>query len=89
VDYLLNREPSGASVAPAIFLSYRRLALYRESLAHEMNTMRKDLADADAVFDHLRKVEVTRLCPPEVASEPAIREFLRSLYLSGNGAGCA
>jgi hypothetical protein len=51
-----------------------------------MNTMRKDLADADAVFDRLRKVDVTPWCPAEVAAEPAIREFLRSLYLSGNGA---
>jgi hypothetical protein len=86
VDWLLKREPSGATVAPAILLSYGRLASFRESFAHEMNTMRKDLADADAVFDRLRKVDVTPWCPPEVAAEPAIREFLRSLYLSGNGA---
>jgi hypothetical protein len=51
-----------------------------------MNTMGKDLSDADAVYDYLRKVEVTHWCPAEVAEEPAIREFLRSLYLSGNGA---
>jgi hypothetical protein len=51
-----------------------------------MNTMRKDLADADAVFDRLRKVDVIPWCPPEVAADPAIREFLRSLYLTGNGA---
>jgi hypothetical protein len=86
VNYLLKREPSSATVLPAILLSYSRLDSFRESFAHEMNTMRKDLADADAVFDHLRKVEVTRWCPPEVAYEPAIREFPRSLYLSGNGA---
>jgi hypothetical protein len=85
-DYLLEQGPSGPPVAPAILLSYGRLAPFRESFAHEMNTMRKDLADADAVYDRLRKVEVTPQCPPEVASEPAIREFLRSLYLSGNGA---
>ena len=51
-----------------------------------MNTMRKDLADADAVYGRLRKTDVTPWCPAEVASEPVIREFLRSLYLSGNGA---
>ncbi len=37
-------------------------------------------------IDRLRKVDVTPWCPPEVASQPAIREFLRSLFLSGNGA---
>jgi hypothetical protein len=67
-------------------LSNGRLDLYRQSFSHEMNTMRKDLADADAVFDRLRKVDVTPWCPPEVAADPAIREFLRSLYLTGNGA---
>jgi hypothetical protein len=86
VDHVLKREPSGAAVAPAILLSYGRLALYRESFSHEMNTMRKDLADADAVYDRLRKVDVTPWCPPEVVSQPAIREFLRALFLSGNGA---
>jgi hypothetical protein len=86
VDYLLKREPSGAAVASAILLSDGRLASLRENFAHEMNTMRKDLADADAVYDRLRKVNVTPWCPAEVAAEPAIREFLRSLYLSGNGA---
>jgi hypothetical protein len=85
VDYLVKGGPSGATPPPAILLSYGRLASFRESFAHEMNTMRKDLADADAVYDYLRKVEVTPWCPAEVAAEPAIREFLRTLYLSGNG----
>jgi hypothetical protein len=48
--------------------------------------MPKDLGAADAVFDHLRKVDVVPWCPAEVASDPAIREFVRALYLSGNGA---
>jgi hypothetical protein len=86
VDHLLKREPSGTAVAPAILLSYGRLVSYRESFSHEMNTMRKDLADADAVYDRLRKVDVTPWCPAEVAAQPATREFLRSLFLSGNGA---
>ena len=86
VDYLRKGGPAAASPPPAILLSYGRLATFRESFAHEMNTMRKDLTAADAVFDYLRKVEVTPWCPEEVAGEPAIREFLRSLYLSGNGA---
>jgi hypothetical protein len=86
VDALVVRGPSGAAGAKPILLSNGRLDTYRQSFSHEMNTMRKDLADADAVFDRLRKVDVTPWCPPEVAAEPAIREFLRSLYLTGNGA---
>ena len=86
VDYLLKQESSPATAARSVVLSFGRLASFRESFAHEMNTMRKDLADADAVYDRLRKVEVTPWCPAEVAADPVIREFLRSLYLSGNGA---
>jgi len=86
VECVLKREPPEATAARAILLSYGRLASFRESFAHEMNTMRKDLADADAVYDRLRKVDVTPWCPAELASQPVIREFLRSLYLSGNGA---
>lgn len=86
IDALLAREPSGEAAPTAILLSYQRLDLYRQTFSHEMNTMRKDLADADAVFDRLRSVDVTPWCPPEVAASPAVREFLRSLYLTGNGA---
>ena len=86
VESVLKREPPGAAAGRAILLSYGRLAPFGESFAHELNTMRKDLTDADAVYDHLRKVDVTPLCPTEVSAEPVIREFLRSLYLSGNGA---
>ena len=78
--------PNAAAATNSIFLSYARLDTYRQSFSHEMNTMHKDLADADAVFDRLRKVDVTPWCPPELAADPAIREFLRSLYLTGNGA---
>jgi hypothetical protein len=69
-----------------ISLNYERLGLYRETFSHEMNTMRKDLADADDVIDRLRKVDVTAWCPPEIAADPAVKEFVRSLFLSGNGA---
>jgi hypothetical protein len=85
-------DSSWRSVAPTspslgfISLSYERLGLYRETFSHEMNTMRKDLADADDVLGRLRKVDVTAWCPPEVASDPAVKEFVRSLFLSGNGA---
>lgn len=72
--------------ARPILLSYDRLDAYRENFSREMNTMRKDLTDADAVYDHLRSVDVTPWCPQEVAAQPAVREFVRSLYLSGNGA---
>jgi hypothetical protein len=85
-ETVIGQEPADPAAAKTILLSYARLDRYRESFSHEMNTMQKDLADADAVFDRLRKVDVGPWCPPEVAADPAIREFLRALYLTGNGA---
>jgi len=86
VDAIVTQAPSATTGTRPVLLSYARLDLYRQNFSHEMNTMRKDLADADAVFDRLRKVEVTPWCPPEVAMDPAIREFVRTLFLTGNGA---
>jgi hypothetical protein len=79
-------EPFEPGSYPATLLSYERLAGFREHFSHEINTMQKDLSAADAVYDRLRKLDVTPWCPPEVAGVPVIREYLRSLYLSGNGA---
>jgi hypothetical protein len=86
VDCALRQAPSGTGAASATLLSHERLATLRQNFSREVNSMRKDLADADAVFDRLRKQDVTAWCPAEVAQVPVIREFLRSLYLSGNGA---
>ena len=86
IDALLVSNSSDATQDPTIFLSYARLEPYRQNFSHEMNTMRKDLADADAVFDRLRRVDVAPWCPREVLQNPAVPEFVRALYLSGNGA---
>jgi hypothetical protein len=86
VDFVLGQKKTVPFTAQATLLSYSRLDAYRENFSREMNTMQKDLADADAVFDRLRSVNVTPWCPSEVAQDPAVREFVRSLYLSGNGA---
>jgi hypothetical protein len=86
VDAILKRTQDSPHAPRAILLSYERLESYRENFSHEMNSMRKDLADADAVFDRLRTVDVTPWSPAEVSADPAVREFVRSLYLTGNGA---
>jgi hypothetical protein len=85
VDSILQTEPPGVARSH-ILLSYQRLDSFRENFSHAMNSMRKDLSDADAVFDHLRDINVLPWCPEEIGSDPAVREFVRSLYLSGNGA---
>jgi hypothetical protein len=86
IDALLATFPAAPAEGPAVLLSYPRLDPFRQNFSHEMNTMRKDLADADAVFDRLRSVDVTSWCPKEVSDRPDVSEFVRALYLSGNGA---
>lgn len=85
VESFLNKPPEQDSY-PATLLSYERLRAFREQFSHEINNMHKDLSAADSVYDALRKLDVMSLCPPEIAGLPVIREYLRSLYLSGNGA---
>lgn len=80
-DSMAPSQPAGN-----VLLSYPRLNAFRENFSHAMNSMRKDLSDADAVFDHLRKIDVTPWCSAEIAEDAAKREFVRALYLSGNGA---
>jgi hypothetical protein len=84
VEALLTQEPTLPE--RSVLLGFNRLDAFRENFSHEMNSMLKNLADADSVLGHLRKVDVLPWCPPEVASVPAVREFVRSLFLSGNGA---
>ncbi|HUV69982.1 MAG TPA: hypothetical protein VMW15_10000 [Terracidiphilus sp.] len=86
VDSVLNSGSGTTQAEPATMLGYKRLDQFRQNFSHEMNTIPKDLGAADAVFDRLRKVDVIPWCPAEVAADPAIREFVRALYLSGNGA---
>jgi hypothetical protein len=86
IDSALALPPAGPGAAQPVLLSYSRLDACRQNFSREMNTMRKDLSDADAVYDRLRKVDLAPSCPAEVAGDPAAREFVRNLYLSGNGA---
>lgn len=86
IDSALAVSSSNLVTPNPILLSYSRLDTCRQNFSREMNSMRKDLSDADAVYDRLRKVDVIPWCPPEIASDPAAKEFIRALYLSGNGA---
>jgi len=86
IDSALALPPSELNASRPILLSYTRLDTCRQNFSREMNTMRKDLSDADSVFDHLRTVDLAAWCPAEVVTDDAAREFVRNLYLSGNGA---
>jgi hypothetical protein len=82
----LDELKGGVTGDRATFLSFERLKLFREGFLQHINAIQKDLADADAVVAQLRKADVDAWCPPDICRRPEVREFIRSLFLSGNGA---
>lgn len=81
----LAAVPSALDDAAPITLSYELLKSFREGFLERINAIQKDLADADAVYAQLRKLSLDAWCPAEIAARPPVREFLRDLFLSGNG----
>ncbi|MBZ5546095.1 MAG: hypothetical protein LAO07_20920 [Acidobacteriia bacterium] len=81
----LITESSAPGDAAPITLSFERLKSFREGFLERINAIQKDLADADAVYRQLRTLNLDAWCPTEIAARPSVREFLRNLFLSGNG----
>ena len=69
----------------AIRLSFERLESFREGFVDQIKSMRKTLADADAIMRRLQTLDVASWCPREIANTPVIQEFVRSLFLTNNG----
>jgi hypothetical protein len=69
----------------ATLLSFNALKAFREGVLDHIKSMARDISDADAIYAKLRSMDVSDWCPPEVGSIPAVREFIRSLFLTGNG----
>jgi len=85
VGDLLQSNLAGGEAIQATVLSFQRLKLLRESFLENLNSIRRDLADADSAYTRLRKMDISAWCPPEISAQPAAREFLRELFLNGNG----
>ena len=67
-------------------LSYEALKPTRDEFRRRMNEIEKDLRSADETFDGLRNVKMETLLGPALETDQRIREFIRALFLSGNGA---
>lgn len=79
----LRSAPEGP--ARAVLLSFDRLKPFREGVLENIKSMQRDISDADALYKRLRALDVSEWCPPEVRQVPAVREFIRALFLTGNG----
>jgi hypothetical protein len=73
------------SIQSSTHLSYTELLTFREAFRDRLNWIQKDLADADKVIATLRQADVTPWCPDALKSQIATREFVKDLFLSGNG----
>jgi hypothetical protein len=67
-------------------LSFEELAPVRREFLRRLNAIRKDLRSADEVYEELRRLDLRPLLVPRLRRQPRLAEFLRSLFLSGNGA---
>jgi hypothetical protein len=76
---------SEEGIQSSTYLSYSELVVFRETFRDRMNWIQKNLADADKVIGALRQMDVTPWCPEALKSQIATREFVRDLFLSGNG----
>lgn len=85
-EFLLGQGTGARQPASATVLSYQRLKPFREAFLAELNTMGHSLSSADDIYSQLRKKDFSSLCPPEIKRDPRLVEFVRSLFMSGNGA---
>jgi hypothetical protein len=83
--FLGGEKPQTEQSRYATVLSFERLEPIREKFLAEVNRARHKLSSVDEIYDQLREMEIDSFCPPEVNRHPLIREFVRSLLLSGNG----
>ncbi len=79
-----SEYPKGAANSTT-YLSYTELEPFRELFRDRLNWVQKDLADADKVIAALRQTDVSELCPKPIKNQIATREFIKELFLSGNG----
>jgi hypothetical protein len=84
-ELLPGLGPGPDGQARAIRLSFEALKPLRDAFIDEIRSMRKSLADADAIMRKLRILDIARMCPREIGDAPVVREFVRSLFLTNNG----
>lgn len=75
-----------ADCANLTVLSFEALAPARNEFRRRMNEIDKDLRSADETFDSLRNLKIEFLLSGRIDKDARLREFIRHLFLSGNGA---
>jgi hypothetical protein len=74
-----------AASTPATVLSWSALAATRREFLNRLNSIARSLKAVDQTNDDLKRLDLARLIGAPLGNKPRIREFVRTLLLSGNG----
>jgi hypothetical protein len=69
----------------AIEFSWSALEAVRRTFLDRLNAIHRDLRSADQTTDDLRRLDISPSLDPRLGQIPRVREFIRSILLSGNG----
>jgi hypothetical protein len=74
-----------AESTSATVLSWEALGAARREFLSRLNTIARNLHSVDQTNEELKRLDISRLLGQRLGSNPKVREFARSLLLSGNG----
>ena len=74
-----------AGLAGCCTLSWDALTPLRREFLRRLNAVQRDLRSVDQISAELKRSDIHRLMAPGLAGNPRLREFVRTLFLSGNG----
>jgi hypothetical protein len=74
-----------AALANSTVLSWDALDALRREFLQRLNAVQRDLRSVDQTSEDLKRADIGRLAGPALAANPRVREFVRSVLLSGNG----
>ncbi|MGO9229596.1 MAG: hypothetical protein ACLQKA_10365 [Bryobacteraceae bacterium] len=74
-----------AALPNSTVLSWDATDMLRREFLRHFNAVQRDLRSVDQTSEDLRRADIDRLAGPAIAANPRVREFLRSVLLSGNG----
>ena len=83
--WVLESDTRLSAVAGASVLSWDALSPLRREFMRRLNAVQRDLRSVDQTSEELKRADINRLLGPTIAANPRVREFVRTLFLSGNG----
>ena len=83
--WVLESDTRLSGVAGARVLSWDDLGPLRREFLRRLNAVQRDLRSVDQTNEDLKRADISRLLGPPMAADPRVREFVRTLFLSGNG----